>query len=508
MNKLYRLIFASILPFSIFAQDYAPFPNDSVFFESSIPNSDLMPVVKDPLNPDEIQKVNNFPNLSIVALGFLWPDMETNTVFMRPSNWMGYTASSQNELSFNTGIFGLNDQGFSETIKLDLDHSLLEKDTFFFLNQLGNPGETFYVEVKYDSLIETATDTIKQYSFQIMDSDYNDLDMNMGYELDSVLYNVNTQVVQISKHNGILKCPDFAYFPYCKQYELKGKVQDIMDLSTTHFEKIFKLDIGDEFHFKKLSTDYGGNEFYRNVTKKVCSNQIYDQVEQAYITSYDVWKRRDVGLYNWQTNSTDSGMIYATFQHVIDTIYLNDYNDLNIEVPNGFGATNDYSSEGYFYRDSSASFVFHEVYEFLYPLSEDTIQIDIVSDGGQHLRYYPEGYAHQFWDNTTVWGANYLKPVYVSTTDTTWGNPYSDAFLDIVENSTAELAFYIHNTTIIPPTDIAFQDFRIYDMSGKLLNYYKASETETGIDISQYENGAYILVAYDGKRGYHFKFIR
>ncbi len=506
MKNFYRLILGCIFPFSLFAQDYAPFPYDSVFFESSIPNSDLMPVVKSPNIPNKLQLINNYPNLSKVALGFNYS--WGMNYYMRPSHWTGYSYSPQNVLYFCNGFFTGDPNVYSECIKIDLDNAVLEKDTILFVDPIRHFGDQFYLEVQYDSLIETTLDTIKQYSFQILDSNFSEINFDVGYELDTLHFNVNNQLFQISKNNGILKCPDFAYFPYTKQYSLKGKVKDILDIETDHFHKVFELEPGDEIHTRTFGSGDVGRTFNRYSRKIVCTDQEFDSSANVYYTNYDVWTRYDKSVFSYYTMIADSGFVYSIYEEIIDTIYLDAYEDLNVKIPNGFGSTNDYNSKGFFYRDASETLIYFEEYVFLYMTGVDSIELFSVADGGQEMDYYPFGLANKFWDNKTVWGEAYSKPVYVSTSDTTWGIPFSDAFLDIVENSTAELVFYIQNTTIFPPTDIAFQDFRIYDISGKLLNYYKASESETGIDISQYEKGAYILVAYDGKTAYHFKFIR
>ncbi len=505
MKKLCCLIITTFFPMLLLGQDYAPFPYDSVFFESSVPNSDLMPVVKHPTYPNAFETVNVKPNLSKIAKGINW--VYDVNYYMQGRHWMGFDIKVQDVLYFYTGIYTSDDDYYSGPIPIDLNKNMLEKDTISFFEPLRHFGDTFYLEIQYDSLIENMIDTIKQYSFQVLDSNYLPIDLELGYNLDTLHYNINNQIFQISKNNGILKSPDFAYFPSTAQYTFKGKIKDILNIETDHFHKVFDLEVGDEIHTRTFGSADIGRTFNRYSRKIVCTDQEFDSTNNAYYTNYDIWTRYDKSVFSYITMTADSGFVYSQFEEIIDTVYLDDYEDLNVKIPNGFGSTNDYNSRGFFYRDESETLIYFEEYVFIF-VSDGYIEMVPIADGGQEMDYYPFGLAHKFWDNRTVWGEAYSKPIYVSTTDTTWGTPYSDDFLDLVENSSVEVVFFIQENKIILPANHEYQDFRIYDITGKLMDYYLSSSISEAIDISKYTHGTYILIGYDGTSAKYFKFIR
>ncbi len=504
MKKIYTLMIAGLFSMLLPAQNYIPFPYDSVFFESDIPNSDLMPIVKKMGSTTEFEMVNPVPSIALITLG---ANTYYDEVYTTPIHWLGLNVVNEDSLSFTPNFKYFDNSVDYGDIIINLNAPLHQKDTFQFEDVLMNEDQTLYVEVSFDSLIVDPFDTIKEYSFQILDGNYLEMNLELGYELDTLFFNINKQVFQISKHNGILKSPDFAFFPYCRQYSLKGEVKDFLNLNISHYEKIFKMEVGDEFHIKDYTSVHAGNTFSRLSKKMICTQQNFDEVNQAYITKYDVWKRLDEGQFDFQTLSSDSGFVYSSFEQIVDTAYMADFDDLNIEVPNGMvDSSSAWYNHGYFLQSDLQSLMYYEVYQHV--SYEDTILIAVGADGGQFQEYHVFGHGHEYNDFTSVWGPNYYKPVYVSTSDTTWGDPYSDTFLSIVENNLVEFEFFIQNNTIVLPSNTYFKDFRIYDINGRLLDYYKAENVSNGIDISGYPKGSYILIGYDGKTASHFKFIR
>ncbi len=512
MRNLYFVLLLSFFQFNLFAQDYAPFPYDSVFFESSIPNSDLMPVVKNPNNLNQLQLINVIPALTRITRADFSPPSEDR--FAYHNNWMGLKDFYQDTLFFGTSYsaagFSIVPE-FNANIEIDLNKSLMEKDTFYFADINYNYGDTFYVEVTYDSLITTVDDTIKQYAFQLMDSDLNPIDMEISFEyLFQEEYNVNTQVFQISKNNGILKSPDFNFFPYCKQYSFKGKIKEIINATGSYAYKIFKRELGDEIHTKKYYGEYGHEDYDQTAVKKICTNQIFDTLNNAFYTYYDYWERIDEGYFVYYdgTNAfyADS-IVSATFEQKIDTIDLDDYVNLNKEIPDGIAVNTSISNHGYFYQSGTKRFMYNRVYDNLF--DDDSIKLNTHYDGGGVKSYYVEGEGGKYYNNSDFWIVDFYNPIYVSTSDTTYGTPFTESFiLELVEKSTEEITFFIQGNKIIYPLESGFKDFRIYDMTGKLLNYYKQSAVSDGIDISEYHKGAYVLIAFDGKSAKHFKFVR
>ncbi len=506
MKNVYCLLLVLMLPMAISAQNYAPFPYDSVFFESSIPNSDMMPVVKVAPNSNVLQDINPVPSLAIVTADAQFDAVQ---VYSASKQWLGIQVLNEDSLYFKSNFKKLNVIDDLDTIFIDLKANLNDKDTFNFVDHLYHPDDTMYVEISYDSLIESLEDTIKEYSFQILDSSYAPINLftYYMYYLDTTIYNLNNIVFQISKHNGILKSPDLAFFPYCKQYSLKGSIKDLLDLSTSHFDKVFKMDVGDEIHTRKYNSSMGNNTWNRYAKKRICIQQVYDSIEQTYITNFDVWERYDKAVYNFQNNTSDSTFVYSSFEQIIDIVNESDFDNLNQMVPTGMEFNySSWANRGYFLQSNLKTLMYYEVYMHLH--YADTIHIWGLYDGGQYQKHYNFGEGIEYFDHTDVWGANYYKPVYVSTSDTTWGTPYSDDFLDIVENSTVEVEFFIQENKIILPANHEYQDFRIYDITGKLMDYYPSSSISEAIDISKYKHGTYILIGYDGKSAKHFKFVK
>ncbi len=505
MKNIYRLIIAVLIPMGLSAQDYAPFPYDSVFFESEIPNSDLMPVVKDPNDSSQILPVNIIPNLTRIVLGFN-SNLEDLTALQ--NNWLGYKQKLGDTLIFETNYAqaGVFLEGWNAKIEIDLNAALLEKDTILFTDVLYHYGEDLYVEITHDSILIDQNDTVKQYSFQIMNSVYNPIDLELSYEMEpEEYYDINNQVFQISKHNGIIKSPDFNFFPYCKEYSFKGKVSDIISMDNPYAYSMFKREIGDEIHTKQFNGDLFKWVYLQTAIKLICTEQQYDSVSHIFYTHYDKWVRKDQGVFHSPTLSYIDTLVSATFNQIIDTTYLQEYDILNKKVPDGFSVDST-MSPGYFYQNSEQDvFKYFTVADWIN--GNNIIPIIIEYDGGQVLRYFHEGLGGEYFNASWSTVLNYYLPQYFSLADSIYGEPFTDSFiLDIIENQINGVQFYIQDQKIVIDPEMNFQDFRIYDINGKLLDYYKAENISEGIDISPYPNGTYILIGYDGKSASHFKF--
>ena len=203
------------------------------------------------------------------------------------------------------------------------------------------------------------------------------------------------------------------------QYNYKGKASDILDPNTSNAYKVFHQNPGDEIHShkSKITSSSSGQNGGQNIYyKTVCVNQDYNEDLQRLIRTSDIW---------YLENNV------AGFNQKKDTLYLDEYTNLNRLLPDGFGA--DIYENGAFYSSSDNAF-FIEGFDARWEVENDSLYVTDYIDymnynsSWYHLGHrllYNEGAYFFDWSGSH----NSHKPVYTNINGEEWGTPYSDSFL-------------------------------------------------------------------------------
>lgn len=484
--KHLHLFFSLVFAFGVLKaqNDYEPFPYDSVFFES-YDIEVLMPVLKSD-NPDNLLKPINNMYHWILADVFFDYSFEYNS-------WMGKVFTENQKINFVSAL--------EDTISIDLSLSLNETDTMPFQDYYG---EAYNLIVTYADLLETDQDTVKTYTFKPLRENGNVVEYDywlMGY--------IGDMNFKISKHNGILACPSFYYFPQCKQYGFYDKITNVLDTTVLYAYQVFSQSPGDEVH-TRWEDDFNANDPDSHVkrVKSVCVNQTYDENTQLLIRVNDIWKREDFGLLG------GGGDPEFSFYQLKDTIDIGSYTNLNKIIPDGIDV--DGGPYGYFYNKGvGANHGFESEIEYDKVGEGAVINIGY-TPGSDYFKtnYQLNHRVHYFFDKQDhedgAWfhRRNY---VYEKINGEETGTPYPDFYLmDIEETESLTFGISLMNSGsfIRIDTPIVLESARIYDISGKFLHYYSGEELHKNIQIDHLKSGIYVFIGWDGEKSFVSKFIK
>lgn len=487
LKKLYLTACLLILQSSYLkSQNYYPYPKDSVFFELNTGGDDLMTLVKSEDTNNIFQPVNNLNRLLELPIfnglnyGGTYPLM----------SWIGKTSFDNNKISFVTT--------FEDTLVIDLNKNLNETDTFplsiYSKNQELPYNELLFegkIVICYDAKVYENGDSIKEYRFAYLNTNnepyYN---LSQAYGITDPNSNIPEYVLRVSKNNGIIETPDFNYFPYCKQYKYKGKITDYLNLTTSHAEKVFLNNPGDEIHarnyFQSLATK-------TTSTIKVVIDQVYDDIEKTITTNYDLWT-------HIEDNGPSGNFVETNFDQITETIALNNYPFLQRVIPDGLGC---------FYRTEKNTFVKHHNYGSNVSDSIYIFKSDDLSNAGQGYNFFREGLGGTYFYSNYGGTFHYYFPTYNNIEDLEYGTPFSESFiLNLKENPKEDIKIIYNSESIsIENTDI-IDNARIYSLDGKFIRQIKKSELNHPIDHSTLSKGTYFLICWDGKKAHSLKFIK
>lgn len=492
MKKIIVLFCVFITTGLLKAQQYQPFPEDSLFFESSNIEDVLMPLVKrnDPENT--IERVNTIPEWTALSLDW---NNNFQTIKLPIYSWLGKTYQDEEKIYFISAL--------GDSIYIDTSIALGESYTIALQDHFIDYGEVAYLNVTLYNFFETETnDSIKEYRFTFLD----DLNAPVSFNYDTdiaINQHFDDHVFQLSKNNGIVKSPAFYYFPYGKQYTRKAKISEVLDFSSSYAYQVFHRSPGDEIHTKKHFGNFFNDESDTK-EKKVCINQVYSLSNNTFYTTNEVWLR-EYDSQNFETEIT-----HSYYEAMKDTLYLGDYQDLNKTVPNGLGVDNN-STTGYFYQFNTASFVQDKIEDYgFYELINDSIHYtnQAGSTSVSSRECYQIALGGPYYETTHHNGSGYKKIVYYDVNGMSWGVPFTDAYLLSTEDLKEESYLYNKGDMLFINEPEQFENAAIYDLRACKIHQFNNKQIETGISTYHLHPGIYIINFWNKDSRVGFKFIK
>ena len=500
MKKQYILIFSLICSLFVNAQNYHPFPYDSVFFETSSSDRPLLPLVKSNNPENMIMPINNMIDWGLDSYYIddeFW--MNAEPVFFPYQSWLGKISLDEEKIIFETAM--------ENQIPIDLSHNIGESDTVF-IQVPGTISELFFhVNITYNELEISPEDTIKHYRFNLLDENYEEIDFNdSSLEWEAPL-NFEDQVFSISKHNGILSSPSFYYFPNSRQYTYKAKIAEVLNLNHQHAYTVFSNQVGDEIH-----TEYLRNYFLnrsKETSKKVYVDQEYHESLNAFISTIDVWTRKDTTTFLFE-DETYLRDFTTSFNQITDTTYLDDYTDLNRIIPDGF--PHNYSSNnknGYFYRVQDSSFI-KNIRTAYFNSGEFGVEINPSSEGEFYFSQFRLHTGGKYYESSGGYGnQSWYKLLYYNINGEIGGEPINESYLlEINDESFHQNQLIIKNNSIFINDSDKYENARIYNLNGEFISFYNKDDLHLPINIQDLKAGIYIISCWDGQKLHSYKFVK
>ena len=491
MKKI--ILFFCVFMYSGFinAQEYAPFPEDSLFFESNNADDVLMPLVKLNDLENNLQAVNTIPEWTALSLDW---NNGFQTIKLPVYNWLGKTYQEGDKIYFISAL--------GDSIYIDTSISLGESYTIALEDHLLDFGEVAYLHVTfYDFFESEANDSVKEYRFSFLD----DLNAPVSFNYDASIsldHHFDTHVFQLSKNNGIVKSPAFYYFPYGKQYSRMAKINEVLDFSTSYAYQVFHRSSGDEIQTEKHFENFFNYES-NILEKKVCIQQNYNLSNNAFYTTNEVWRRE------YKSQNFEPEITHYYQESLKDTLYLDDYGDLNKIVPNGLGVNN--NSTGYFYQLNTASFVEEKTVDYgYYELLNDSIHYtnEPGSTSVQSTEYYQIALGGPYKVYSHHNGNGYKKLIYYDVNGQTWGEAYTNAYLLNLDDLENELYLSYDNDILSINKTANFESAAIYDLHGNLICSFDIRELVSGVSVYDMHSGIYIVNLWNSNKRVGFKFMK
>lgn len=492
----YTILLMCLIFGSLNAQDYTPFPDDSLFFETSNVDDVLMPLVKNNTTENLIQKVNTIPEWAQLSINHSldW-DNAFQTIKLPMYSWLGKCFQDEGKLYF------LSAQG--DSIYIDTNISLGESYAIPLEEKNIDFGEVAYLNITFYDFFESEDgDSIKEYRFTFLDQLNAPVSFNYG-ETTSLDYHFDDHVFQLSKSKGIVKSPAFYYFPYAKLYSRKAKINEVLDFSTTYAYQIYSQAPGDEIHTEEKFDDF--MSFHSNTRKKkVCVAQDYDFSNNVLFNTHHIWTR-ELSSQNFEPEITHT---YSNDHK--DTLYLDDYQDLNKIIPNGLGVGNN-TVEGYFYLFDSKAFIQDKIEDYgFYELINDTIYYSnmIGYTSVSYKKYYQIALGGPYDEYSYHNGYGDKKIVYYNVNDIVWGEAYTESYLLSTEELEEDIHFRYNNNRLYVNKQEQFNNAAVYDLKGTMLCRLSIKDFEGGISFRDFPSGMYIICFWNDSKRMEFKLVK
>lgn len=499
MKKLYLLIFSLQCFLLANAQNFHPFPYDSVFFETTDENKILLPIIKTNDQNNMLMPIHNEINWRdggfYIDFDFII-DEETTSHFFPYQSWLGKVSFADNVITFETAL--------ENQIPIDLSHSIGESDTTFV--QVPGTDQTLFFNVKitYHEQQIFANDTIKSYRFELLDENY----LATEFYDSTSPYNIENHVFRISKNYGILSAPAFYYFPNSLQYHYKAPIGELLDLTKQHAYDIFKNEVSDEIHTKKTKHYFLDNSI--EYKKKIYVDQEYDEMLNAFISVIDVWTRKDSTLYLFSDDSYEKSFT-TSFQQVTDTTYLDDFPELNKIIPNGFPTEfSSSNTNGFFYRATDKSFMKFTTWG-TFSSNNEGVYIELVYDGSSAVYQFQKHTGGMYYGSSiTFGGGNSYEVLYYKFENEIWGTPISNSYiLDVNEEQKLQKGSLITGETFIKLNNPKpYESGRIYNLNGQFIRYLSRENLQSDISTNDLKNGLYVLICWTGETVHRYKFLK
>ena len=311
MKYLYALLgLVSLSSFSSQAQNWEPFPYDSVYFINEDNDMDiLIPVVKSS-NPDDLllrmftRWEQGFIKRSVTDL-----DLESyDALDSVGTHWFG------DELNYSGGILSFetvfSDQIF--TVDLQAEVGTIDSQSF----TMDNNQFYLLVETESQSFDSSLNDSVKTITLTLTDSlfapktfshnpvDTSDIctDVNM-YDLG---YTSLNKSIIVGKTTGIQTIPNLVFYPFCRSFTKYKTVDELQTIMQG-----YHLDVGDiiegTYNHLTIGPPQGSlvSEFRREIT-----GFTHDVINNSYNYNFE---------YTWKIdpNTIDETIIYEPNDHIV-----------------------------------------------------------------------------------------------------------------------------------------------------------------------------------------------
>lgn len=313
-----------------YAQNWEPFPYDSVYFINEDNTTDiLVPVVKSANSDDLLLKMH-----SKVEQGFIERSVTDMTLPSYQStdpagiHWFG------DQLDYNMGILSFKSVFSDETLTIDLNAEIgaidsqsfmIDNESFYLLVETDNQYFDTDINDSVKSITLTLTDhqfIPKEFNFSPNTTSENctDVDMfNLGYS------SLNKKIL-IGKTTGLQEIPNLAFYPFCRsfsKYKTVGEVKTI--LLDSH------LEIGDVIQGTSRQFYVGsGNSNINYDYSMVITDVELDVTGDRYIYTAE-YSENTTPLDATPTIETESDKEFEV------KLYSNDLFTGNEQQGNGFG---------------------------------------------------------------------------------------------------------------------------------------------------------------------------
>lgn len=292
MKHFYILLFSLISIISQ-AQNWQPFPYDSVYFINAENDKDiLIPVVKTPDSTDLLINMGTYGHLGIIDQLYLEYTPLSNIEY---EHWFG------KDLNYSSGHLTFNSLIFDDSLNINLNGSIHEADTQdIYIND-----SLFYFAYSVDSIYydQTLNDTLKSIKIALLGQNFDPVLTEYqphDYLLDStfhfyhclnslldVTYSTNNRRILIGKTTGIQEIPNLAFYPYCGLYKKYVSVDSLKHrLTIPMFETGDRID-ETVVHVSGITWDSSS----RVESKKVITSLYINPFTETYDYTADYWER-------------------------------------------------------------------------------------------------------------------------------------------------------------------------------------------------------------------------
>lgn len=486
-NPLLTLLF--VISWNIQAQNWEPFPYDSVFFEPGELNEFYMPFVK--TTDGQIRQTNHISLFADRVSSNAFETYYTSKVVP----WIGKIEYSNPNFSFittfeDTLTLNLTPQNTTDTILFNIQYDSVNTSQF-----------SFNLEVTKETSFSTTVDSLITFTFHTLDTNYNSINLNDYINCSESIDNLQ---LEISKTKGIIKTPDFGFFPFCKQFELGSGI--IEELDSLHFSnRVNQMNIGDELH--TIEGMHISTTFTRFHSKYIVTSSTFSTSLDAYINVYDVWMVREEGQFVSPTTTT-----YHQFTQVDTIANMQSYNELLDGM-----YLNWYDSIGYFYSISEydelpslTAFRYNGGMPYHIDTASNSIRYDanILDAQVVDIENYYFGLSQKFFFKSADFERHSKNIRYFKTQTNEWGDPYTDPFLLETPEYESRTTYYINNNNLFWESELEVNKARIYDIQGKLVSVYDSASKSDQINIEHLTYGTYFLVLKSNTNTVNIKFVK
>ena len=323
MKYLYIILgLLSLVSFSSQAQDWNPFPYDSVYFINTETREDvLIPVFKSSDTSKLLVDMSVRYEYEYIKKGGDFEYLQRYDDTLGMPHWFG------EDLSVTSGHLNFSSMFFDEYIDINLNMELGDHYiTPFYLNNEKHHVKIVVGDVYFD---QDANDTLKSIQLILLDSSLN----NVSYEskdyppydngcMHSILlrqaFSSEEKRILIGKTTGVHEIPNLAFYPFCRSYKPYKTSTELFEVLKTPI-----LHSGDVIQGSKRSHNaFNGNSSGYKFRYKITDLYI-NTVEERLEYIYESWvEDKNTRELTYKDNQTMT-MSYGTYDEIfngVDTV--------------------------------------------------------------------------------------------------------------------------------------------------------------------------------------------